>query len=429
MTIERYGVTTYGNGDIVHAPIIRAGKWIFGTGLRATMANGLMEPAVLKLGRPLDPPPKAQRAAQLIFERLKGQLAEAGGSLSRVARLDQYYTTALSVDPYHIARKQALADQVAPSTSIVVDRLLNVDSDMDVQVIAPTDSSGYTVERVAISSLNAPQTSGYAPCVRAGDMIFVAGQLARDATGNIAAQATVPAGQQWNGTRIKLETDYLVEHRLVPALKAAGSGIDLVLKAQVYLSHETDFPAFWQSWSRAFGERIPPTTVMPVSHPAFGSYDATIEVNLIAAHESARSKIHDVDCNVSLLGSGMMPARTFDGLLFVAGLLAIDEEGLVPVARTETSAPFYYNSARAQMADILSKAEKIFKAAKSDLSYVVRALQFHADLSTFHGTFGEWEKAIGNVGVPFSAVQVASQLFVPGASLIVDLWGYVPGGE
>ena len=200
--------------------------------------------------------------------------------------------------------------------------------------------------------------------------------------------------------------------------------MDLVLKAQVYLSREADFPAFWQAWSQAFAAGIPPTTIVPVNHPAFGSADARIEVNLVAAHESARSGIRDVDCDVVLIGEGMIPARVFDNLLFVAGLMAIDGNGLVAQARPEASAPFYHDSARAQLADILGKANRIFKAAGSDLSNIVRALQFHADLNSFHGTFGEWTKAVGGAGVPFSAVQVASGLFVPGASLIVDLWGY-----
>jgi enamine deaminase RidA (YjgF/YER057c/UK114 family) len=419
-------VTAYGNGDILHAPIVRAGNWIFGTGLRATTAHGLMDPSALKKGRPLDAPPKAQREAQIIFERLKAQLSEAGGSIARVARLDQYYTDALSVDPYHVVRKQALSGQVAPSTSIIVSRLLNLDAAMDVQVLAPTEASNYAIERVAQTNLNAPQTSGYAPCLRVGKMVFVAGQLARDASGNIAAEAMLPPGQQWNGTRIKLETDYLIEKRLIPALDAAGSSLDLVLKAQVYLAHETDFPAFWQSWSRAFGARVPPTTVVPVRQPAFGTREATIEINLVAAHQSARSAVRDIECDVALIGSDMLPARVFDNVLFVAGLMAIDEEGLVPAARCEPSAPFYYSSVRAQMADILAKARRIFEAAGTDLPHVVRALQFHANLSEFHGTFDEWRKAVGNHGIPFSAVEVAPGLFVPGAALIVDLWGYAP---
>ena len=36
-------------------------------------------------------------------------------------------------------------------------------------------------------------------------------------------------------------------------------------------------------------------------------------------------------------------------------------------------------------------------------------------------------KIIGGGGLPFSAIAVSPDLFVPGASLIVDLWGHVPG--
>jgi enamine deaminase RidA (YjgF/YER057c/UK114 family) len=424
-SIERFGTTAYGCGDVVHVPVVRAGNWVFGTGLRASLANGLIDPAVLKPGRPLDAPPKAQREAQKILERMAAQLAEAGSSMSRVARLDQYYPDPSAVDPYHVARKQALAGQVAPSTSIIVSRLLNLDAAMDVQVVAATSASGYAVQRIK-AGLEAPETSGYAPCVRVGDMIFIAGQLARDASGNIAVEAKPPAGQLWSGTRIGFETGYLVARRLIPALEAAGSGLDLVLKAQVYLSHVEDFPAFWQQWTQAFGRRVPPTTVVPVRHPAFGTSEATIEVNLIAVHESARSRLHDVQCEVELIGSGMLPACIFDGLVFVAGLMGIDESGLAESARVRASAPFFHDSARAQMADILAKAKKILAAAGTDLANVVRALHFHSDLADFHASCMEWRSELGALGVPFSAVEVAPQTFVPGAGLIVDLWGYTP---
>ena len=424
MTIERFGTNKYGNGDVLHTPYIRAGNWIFGTGLRANKADGLMEPTVLLDGMPLSVPPKAQREAEHIFKRMAALLEEAGGSISRVARLDQYYADALSVDPYHVARKRALSGQVAPSTSIIVSGLINLNAEMDVQVIAPTKASGYTIDRVEQSNLAAPTTSGYAPCARAGNMVFVAGQLARDQSGDIAPDAMLPPGQLWNGTRIKRETEYLIEKRLKPALKAGGSDMNLVLKAQVYLSREADFPAFWQVWSQAFTGGIPPTTIVPVNHPAFGSLNASIEINVVAAHESARSGIRDVVCDVALIGEGMIAARVFDNILFVAGLMAIDGNGLVAEARPDALAPYYYDSARAQLNDILVKADKIFKTAGTGLSNIVRALQFHADLNSFHSTFGEWTKAVGAVGVPFSAVQVAPSLFVPGASLIVDLWGY-----
>jgi enamine deaminase RidA (YjgF/YER057c/UK114 family) len=355
------------------------------------------------------------------------QLAAAGGALNKVARLDQYYPSPAFVDPYHEVRKAALAGQVAPSTSVIVSRLLNLDASMDVQVMAATLDSGYECRSAAADRLNVPQTSGYAPCLRVGDTIFVAGQLARDGSGNIAASAMVPAGQQWNGTRIRRETDYLVRERLIPALTAAGSHIGLVLKAQVYLSHAGDLAAFWQSWSRAFDGRVPPTTVVPVRHPAFGTRDATIEVNLVAAHESAAGRVHDVDCDVALIADDMIPARVFDGVLFVAGLMAVENGGLCAAAAVPPNAPFYHDSAHAQMTDILAKAKRIFAEAGSSLDQTVRALHFHADLAQFRSGFMAWDEDLRRLGIPFSAIEVDADLFVPGAGVILDLWGHVPG--
>lgn len=425
MAITRYGTRVYGAG-VVHTPFVRAGNWVFGTGLRAIRPDGLMNPEVTRPERPFGVAPQAQREAAAIFREIETQLGAAGSALNRVARLDQYYPSPTCVDPYHEVRKTALAGQVAPSTSVIISRLLNLDASMDVQVMAATLDSGYECRPAGADRLNVPQTSGYAPCLRVGDLICVAGQLARDDSGNIAASAMMPAGQQWSGTRIKRETEYLIRERLVPALRAAGSQMDLVLKAQVYLSHAEDLSAFWQSWSKAFDGRVPPTMVVPVRHPAFGTRDATIEINLVAAHESAAARVRDVECDVALIADDMVPARVFDGVLFVAGLMAVENGGLCGAAAVPLNAPFYHDSAYAQMKDILAKATLIFAAAGSSLDQVVRALHFHADLAQFRNGFMAWDEDLRRLGIPFSAIEVDANLFVPGASVILDLWGNVP---
>jgi hypothetical protein len=78
------------------------------------------------------------------------------------------------------------------------------------------------------------------------------------------------------------------------------------------------------------------------------------------------------------------------------------------------------------MSDILDKAQTIFAAAGASLKDVVRVLHFHANLSTFYDSYLEWERVIGDAGLPFTAVQVNDALFVPGATLMVDLWGHIP---
>lgn len=308
---------------------VRAGNWVFGTGLRGAACADL-------------------------FRQMESGLQAAGSSLSRVARLDQYYPDFSCVPPYQAARKQAFERrQVAPSTSVVVSRLQDETSQVDVQVMAASAQSGYQVAEVQ-TGLNRPDTSGYAPALRVGDLIFVAGQLARDASGELAVHG------------VAAETEYLVQRRLVPALEAAESALDLVLKAQVYLTG--DESAFRDAWKRAFGARTPPTTVVQVRHPAFLTREATIEVNVVAAHRSARSRVRDIRGR----------ARMLDGLLFVGGLSA------------------------------LGQAAEIFAAAGTDLSHVVRALFFHA-----RGA------APADPGFPYSAIEVQS-------GFTIDLWGYAP---
>ena len=318
---------------------LRAGNWIFGTGIR-------------------DSDPKE------LFQHIAAELNRLGSSMSLVARLDQYYPHPLCVAPYQAARKQAFQRrQVAPSTSVIVSALQDPQAAVDVQVMAVSAGSGHVVEEIG-AGLNRPETSGYSPALRVGDVVFVAGQLARDASGNLAVRGTAA------------ETDYIFGERLVPALEAAGSGPELVLKAQVYLSRPQEASEFEERWRRCFGGRAPPTTIVALRHPAFLTTEATVEINVIAARRSARARVREIESDV--------PARLLDGLLFTGGFVGSDVE------------------------EILQPAKRVFAAAGSDLSHVVRALLFHPGGLT-----------IPDLGFSYTAVEVQS-----GPTL--DLWGYGP---
>ena len=313
------------------AGFVRAGRWVFGTGLRAASGAAL-------------------------FERMREALGATGSSLSQVVRLDQYYPDARYVPDYHRARKQAFGEgHIAPSTSVIVESLRDGESQMDVQVIA-SDHATQPVQ----AGLNRPDASGYTPCLRVGDLIFVAGQLARDATGGLAARGTVA------------ETEYLLRNRFAPALEAAESGLDLLLKAQVYLSQPQDAAEFWRAWSGRFADSVPPTTVVPLPHPAFLTAEATVEINVIAAHRSAQPRIRQI-------AGG---ARLLDGLLFLPGLNGRD------------------------MDDVMQKARPMLAAAGGAPARLVRTLIFTAELAR-----------LGTPAPPFTAVKVP-------AGLTVDLWGY-----
>ena len=293
--------------------------------------------------------------------------------MSLVARLDQYYPHFRCVAPYQAARKRVFEGrQVAPSTSVIVSGLQEPKAEFDVQVIASTAESGLVPEEIG-AGLNRPDSSGYAPCLRVGDLVFVAGQLARDASGKLAVHGT------------EAETDYVFRNRLLPALRAADSGPDLVLKAQVYLSENLGEKnearsRFQTLWSEAFRGAVPPTTVVAVRHPAFLTSEATVEVNLIAARRSAVGRLRRIE------RSGVR-ASMLDGLVFVGGLSG------------------------ANLDEVIEKAKGVFAAAGTGLANVVRALVFHTG-----------RDAMADARVPFRFTALEVQ-----AGLTVDLWGYAPG--
>jgi hypothetical protein len=148
-----------------------------------------------------------------------------------------------------------------------------------------------------------------------------------------------------------------------------------VLKAQVYLGGAQDRSAFDTTWEKSFDGRVPPTTVVPVRHPAFLTPEATVEINVIAAHRSARSRVKEIESDVS--------ARVLDGLVFTGGFHGNDLEG------------------------ILQKASRLFAAAGAT---IVRAIIFHSG-----------REDLSKVEFPFTAVEVQG-------GLTVDLWGYAPQG-
>ena len=55
----------------------------------------------------------------------------------------------------------------------------------------------------------------------------------------------------------------------------------------------------------------------------------------IAAHESAGKYVRDIECDVELIANDMLPARVFDGVLFAAGLMGIENGGLCAGAQAD----------------------------------------------------------------------------------------------
>lgn len=325
----------------------------------------------------------------------------------------------------HQARREACGNYVAPSTSILEPALLVPGASTCMEVLAVTSDAARAVTPVYPEGLDVLSTSSFAPVSTAGDFVFVAGFLAAHGVGDlggIAPEARIPEGHLWKGNRIQLEADYIMRKTLIPALKGAGSSLENVVKAQVYLADIEDVPAFNQVWQSHFGSRIPATTFVPTSDPGFAIAEARCEINLVALKDAGSTR-------AQAFASGPFPAcdghpiaiRAADLLLF-SGMVASDENGLIREACGSDARA----GIETQMEYLLEAAETTCKAAGTSLANVVRIQQFHTDLREFPASSRAWQKRLPDQPLPISAIQVPAPLIVPGCTAQLDLWVYVP---
>jgi enamine deaminase RidA (YjgF/YER057c/UK114 family) len=415
-------------GNIRYAPGVRAGRWVFATGHKGTADfTSAMAPEVVDAAAPRRGAARHKKEAQRIFANFEKVLKAGGTERRHVVRIDQYYTAARAVDPYHEVRRGFFAGNIPPSTSNLHQRFLLAGQEIEVQLMAAVPGEGFEPAQHRPANLPVHATSGYSPVLTCGDYVFVAGQTAealKTEEGPLDPEARMPAGHLWKGTPIKLETEFIINRKLKPALESVGNTLDEVVKAQVYLRDLDDIPAFNEAWARHFGRNAPATSIIPTATPGFICEAGRIEINTISVRRGGATKKELIEAEVPMPHAGQTQAVRAGDLLFLSNLLAVDAHGALAV-RTDPRQPYFGDDAQLQMDHMLAAAERICRKAGTSLAHVVRVQQFHTDLADFSAAWQAWQKHLPEQYVPFSAIEVPS-LAVPGAVVMLDLWVYVP---
>jgi len=277
------------------------------------------------------------------------------------------------------------------------------------------------IEIKTITSDNPRPLANYSEATRAGGMVFAAGQLASDFKTGVPAEARKHPNFPFYGSDIKLQSRFVLQN-LAKTFAAAGSSLDQVIKAQVFLTDLNDFASFDEVW-REFFKVPPPRTTIGTT--GLLVKDTLIEIDLIAYAPSAVLK-HDVvaSTNPKPLANYSEAIRVGD-LVFAAGQLASDfKTGIAPEARRHPSFPFYGSDIALQTAYILKNLKNTFEAAGSSLDNVVKAQVFLTDLNDFAG-FDEVWKTHFKVPPPRTTVGT-SGLLVRDSLIEIDVIGYVP---
>lgn len=415
-----------GQTDILFAQGIRAGSWLFFTGHEATdFENGIAAEVRGKPGLPRGGAPRYLREGKFILDRLTKLITAEGGDLHHIVRLDQYYPRAECVNPYQRARKTLLKDHVPPSTSVLMEELLTEDASMNVSLVAVMPGEGREPKAARAEGVPVPQHSGFIPALVSGNYVFVAGQMPNnEAMTGLDPKAYRPPNAVWNGTDIRLQSEFLITDRLKPALEAGGSSIKNAIKAQVYLTDIDDLPEFMDVWNDHFGDHPCALTVVPTKGLAL--LESKIEINILGVRDSGNIKKQIIDHKASAT-MRLGPAAVCAGdLLCLSALYAADGEGAIPAVRNSAGLRHIGAPAQHQMRMILGVAEDICKAGGTSLANVVRANHFVSDFGVIYPALRVWQDKLSGGPIPFGAVRTPSPMPIPGCDIIMDMWAYRP---
>ncbi len=410
-----------GQTDIVYAPGIRAGSWLFFTGHEATDYENAIAPAVAGLpGLPLGGAPRYLREGRFLFERLANFIAAEGGDLRHVVRVDQYYPRAECVNPYQRARKALLKEYVPPSTSVLMEELLVKGANMDVSLLAVLPGGGREPRPAAASDTPVPPHSGFIPSLVSGDYVFVAGQIAsNEAMDGLDSRAYRPHNAIWSGTDIRLQAELLIS-RLRSGLEAGGSSLKNAVKAQVYLTDINDLPEFLDVWNGHFSAA--PCALTVIGTKGLGLKEAIIEINIFGVRNDGKTKKQVIEHEPSAamrLGAAAVAAGD---LLCLSGLYAAGSDGVIPAVRQSAGLSYLGAPTQLQMRAVLETAEEICRKGGTLLANVVRAHHFMGDLNVLYPALSIWRDKLGDVPLPFGAVRTT--LPIPLCDIVLDLWVY-----
>ncbi|MDB5560236.1 MAG: hypothetical protein JWQ36_3170 [Enterovirga sp.] len=398
---------------------LRYRDWVFVSGTMATdFQSGLPSEIRGNEAIPLAGEHVMIRETRYIFQSLNAVLEAGGAKMEDAVRIDSFPVTRDAIDPYHVVRRDFMDPPRPASTSVAVDALLAPGASTQVELVAIVPNGELRKEGIETDKIPKP-LGGYSPAIRAGDYIFLAGQVPTDWKSGVAPEARVDPNF-WEGNKIDREARLTLKNMAI-TLEAAGSSLANVVKVQVYLADIADLPRFDRVWHEFFPENPPARTIYPIR--ALGVTEGRIEINFVALRNGGRAKKELVKTSSARPSPfGETQAVKAGDFLFLSGLMAADANGLVPSARANPGYPYDRDTAAAQMVDIMEQAQAICRAAGTDLRNAVRMLTVHTDLSESYRAAAAASAYFPDGPPATTTVGVQAPLQVPGCSVMVDLW-------
>lgn len=342
----------------------------------------------------------------------------------------------MHVHSYLVAFNDAIDEPRPASTAMGVRRLGVPGARVAVDQIAMLPRPGLGRHGVDLPADVPQPVTKYSPALRAGDWVFLAGDLATDFRGDLGQEVHLgePSGVApdarvnpyfWYGSSIEAQTDYLLG-KLEKLARAAGTSFDRCVKADVYIGHPQDLPGIERVWRRWFSEHQPARVVIPYMGLAARGCRIEIAMTLLAGDSALTiDRIETSEAPEPFLHEPQ--AVKASDLVFLSTQLPADSWGTEPGALARAPEfPHYGQPSSLQLTYVLENAAAICEAAGTSLANVCRRQTFFDDQTRVAETAEQWRVHFPGEPPAATTVVVGSPLVVPGARVLLDLIAYVP---
>jgi 2-iminobutanoate/2-iminopropanoate deaminase len=201
---------------------------------------------------------------QFILKTRRILLEEMGLSLADVVQATIYLTDMEDLPALEHTWAHHFPVDGPAVTIVPVDELAVRGSVVEISVIALDRARG--VRRRTIGTTAAPPPVFPGPqAVHAGPYLFIAGQVAADASG-LLREAEVHPAQPYYASPMKLQARAILANVERICEAAGGTRRDLV-KCQAYVTHFDDLVPYFEVWGEIFPAEPPASTVVGVKPP------------------------------------------------------------------------------------------------------------------------------------------------------------------
>ncbi|MCC7106890.1 MAG: hypothetical protein IT307_17290 [Chloroflexi bacterium] len=288
--LEKEAINTTGAARPLagYSMAIRAGSWVWTAGASPTdFTSWAPYPTALgtAVAEQAQVDPNFWHGYEIVSQtryvlgKLRAYLDAAGTDFDHVVKAQVYMADTRDYWGFQQVWREAFPERPPATTIIPIDRMAMSGSRVEISLVATMPGSG--LDHEAIETNGAPRPLGHSPqAIRAGEYLFLAGQLATDGEGKDPRAAPDPRFPYYrDGAKGQMEV--MLEH--VEAIcRAAGGSLASVVKTQLFYTDLRELAPSFDAWEAAFASEPPAATMVGITGPHFVP-DCTIGMDVFAA--------------------------------------------------------------------------------------------------------------------------------------------------